>query len=144
MTDLLKWDRVESVRAADWPWSPLFTPPEFACRGTGQIAVDPAFMDRLVAVRQLCGFPFPVTSGYRAPVYNLEVSSTGLTGPHTTGHAVDLGLYGGRALMAVERALSLGFTGVGLKQRGPRSGRFIHLDDLSQSAGVPRPWIWTY
>ncbi len=37
-----------------------------------------------------------------------------------------------------------GFSGIGLRQHGDYKGRFVHLDDLSNATGRPRPWIWTY
>ena len=34
------------------------------------------------------------------------------------------------------------FTGVGINQKG--SSRFIHLDQLHEKDGYPRPTIWSY
>lgn len=127
-----------------WRW-PNFTPEELRCRGTGELAMDDEFMDRLQALRETLGFALPVSSGYRTPEYNARASGTGLHGPHTTGHAVDIVISGPRVVRLVSVALRLGFTGVGVKQSGDHAGRFIHLDDLPvNGAGHPRPRIWSY
>ena len=60
MHELLKWGSVDQVEASTWRWAPKFIPSEFACRGTGIVAVDPEFMDKLLAVRIECNFPFAV------------------------------------------------------------------------------------
>ena len=120
-----------------------FSLAEFACKHCGENKTDPSFIDKLDALRQSCGFALPVTSGYRCPEHNSKVSSTGLTGPHTTGRAVDLGVRGHQALTLVQLALARGvFTGIGLNQKG--AGRFVHLDDLPNATGQPRPTCWTY
>lgn len=83
----------------------------------------------------------PVNSGARCPAYNNKVSGTGLTGPHTKG-AIDVGVRGDQALTVVRIALEEGFTGIGVSQKGDK--RFIHLDDLPNAPGQPRPTIWSY
>jgi uncharacterized protein YcbK (DUF882 family) len=104
---------------------------------------DQKTIDGLERVRVRCGFPFKITSGGRCPDYNAKVSDTGRTGPHTKG-AVDVGVFGDKALMVVEAARQEGATGIGVKQHGPYPSRFIHMDWLSPSDGVPRPHIWSY
>ena len=99
-------------------------------------------MDKVEKLRDRLGFPLPVNSAYRCPEYNNLVSGTGLTGPHTTGRAIDLGGSHSRSLETLRVALSMGFTGFGIKQHG--SGRFIHLDDLPNADGQPRPHLWSY
>lgn len=101
-------------------------------------------MRKVEALRTLCGFPFPITSAYRCPDHNAKVSSTGRTGPHTTGRAIDIGVRGEQAFKLVQLALQYGttFTGIGLQQKG--QGRFVHLDDLPNAQGQPRPTVWTY
>ena len=96
--------------------------------------MDQAFIEKLDETRESLGIPFPITSGYRCPEYNNEVSSTGFAGPHTTGQAADIALSRLNARKALT-ALSMRFGGIGINQRG--DGRFIHVDDLS-------PRIWTY
>lgn len=116
-----------------------FTMKEFSCRCCGQNHIEETFVDKLDELRDRVGFPLVVTSAYRCPSHNARVSSTGTTGPHTTGRAVDLAVDRGRAYEVLRVAFSMGFTGIGVNQRG--SGRFIHLDDLMDG---PRPTVWSY
>ncbi len=101
-------------------------------------------MDKLQAIRDALGSPLAVSSGYRTPEYNAEVSKTGLDGPHTTGQAADIRIYGRRALLLIASAIKLGMTGIGIAQLGALRKRFIHLDDLPDAPGRPRPWLWGY
>lgn len=123
-----------------------------ACTYTGMDAVLLAMLEQ---VRAVYGKPMVVSSAYRCPTYNQRVSTTGSYGPHTTGKAVDIAVHGAAArilLSIVANATFLDeagqghyFTGIGVNQRGPHSGRFIHLDVLQlDDARGPRPWIWTY
>lgn len=105
--------------------------------------VQPDFRLRLNVLRETCGFPLPITSGYRTPEENMRISTTGANGPHTTGRAVDIGISGENVHKLIVLALDAGFTGIGLKQHGPLSGRYVHLDDLT-GPDYPRPRIWTY
>lgn len=101
----------------------------------------PWFMAKLELLRRLLGFPLPVTSGFRCEAHNREVGGGDLSG-HLDGRAVDIAISGERAVELVKAAFGFGFTGIGLQQRG--EGRFVHLDDLEDSPGRPRPRIWTY
>lgn len=118
---------------------------EFTCTcGCGINGMRESFVDKLDDLRERCGFPFIVTSGYRCPEHNSRVSSTGSDGPHTTGRAVDLSVSGNDAFRLVAQCTLGGWmTGVGLKQHGAHASRFVHLDDLAQP-GHPRPRVWTY
>ncbi len=122
-----------------------FKESEFACRHCGRNEIDWVFVEKLDQLRAVYGAPLVVTSGYRCPDHNRAVSSTGATGPHTTGRAVDLNISRAPLMELLEIALTSGhFTGVGLNQKGPNPNRFLHLDDLPDSKGQPRPTIWTY
>jgi hypothetical protein len=50
--------------------------------------------------------------------------------------AVDLGVQGAEAVAVLRLALGLGFTGIGVQQKG--AGRFLHLDLRRE------PTIWSY
>jgi len=116
-----------------------------ACPCCGKRGMDSGFMRRLDDLRHAFGSPMRVTSGYRCPQYNSELSSTGIDGPHTTGKAVDIQMTGAGLFDLLGLLEDHGFTGVGLKQKGAHSGRFIHLDTLSNDETTgPRPWVWTY
>ena len=128
------------------PWK-FFSMEELRCRcGCGRADMNADFMEKVVKLRLHYGFPMIISSAFRCPDHNNKVSSTGKTGPHTTGHAMDIKVYGERALLLFRKAQELNlFTGFGVSQKGDISGRFIHLDDLIPAeAGSPRPWLWTY
>lgn len=115
---------------------------DFACHHCGINLIDTLFVDQLDELRERVGFPIPVSSGYRCAVYNRQVSTTGDSGPHTTGHAADLIVDRGNAYAVLKMALLLGFTGIGVAQKG--TGRYLHLDNLPAAPGQPRPTIWSY
>lgn len=132
-----------------WNDIKYFRPSEFACR-CGQCDSDGRemsidFVWKLDQLRERLGFPIVVTSGYRCPAYNAQISTTGDDGPHTTGRAADVSLAGRQAFRMLQQATLGGwFTGIGLRQHGPHSRRFMHLDDLTEPGHAPRPWVWTY
>lgn len=125
-----------------WRWPHVDPIAEWACKGTGQILVDTEFLDLFERLRAQFGGPLPITSGYRSPAHNAAVSTTGTTGPHTTGRAVDVAIRGAAAYRLLGIALGLGYTGIGVSQTGPT--RFMHLDTLDDGPGSPRPTIWSY
>lgn len=111
---------------------------DFACHHCGENKIDPALINALDYLRDKCGFPLKVTSGYRCPVHNQNVSTTGPNGPHTTGLAADLAVDRGKAIIVLQLALAdHRFTGFGVNQKG--EGRFIHLDMIDR----PRT-VWSY
>lgn len=126
-----------------WEKLPNFTADEFICHcGCGVEDMKWAFMERLQQLRTAVGFPFDIKngSGYRCPQHNASVSpATGLTGPHTTGRAVDIPCRGKQARTIIVMHDAFGFTGLGVKQKG--ASRFLHLDDLFEGT---RPWVWSY
>lgn len=124
-----------------WNW-PNFTPAELQCRHTGTFAMNPAFLDKLQAFRTHLRFPLVITSGYRHPSHPIEQRKA-QPGSHSFGRAVDIAVYGERALAIVEQARLFGFTGIGASQLSGAS-RFIHLDDMGADYHAPRPAFWTY
>ena len=119
-----------------------FSASELACRcGCGMLPAKD-FIEKVEVVRNICGFPFVVTSAARCPTHNARVSSTGKTGPHTTGRAIDIGVSHEQAVKLLAAAMASGlFTGFGIQQKG--GGRFVHLDDLPAPV-YPRPNVWSY
>jgi uncharacterized protein YcbK (DUF882 family) len=115
-----------------------FTLDEFKCKHCGENQIKYHFVLELDALREQCGFPLVVSSGYRCPEHNQAVSTTGPNGPHTTGLAADLAVERGQAYIVLREALKLGFTGIGVNQTG--SGRFVHVDILNRKP----PTIWSY
>ena len=137
------YDHWRDVPTDKWPW-PNFSPFEMRCRSTDRLIVVRAFMDRLQGLRTQLGKPLLVSSAYRDPSYNAKISKTGRSGPHTTGRAIDLLVWGERAYHVNGLAYAVGFTGIGPHQKGPHNQRFIHLDDLEPMLNEHRPNIWTY
>ena len=121
------------------PWD-HFTDEELRCRCCGEMFMDGQFMEKLVALRNAQGFTFPVTSGFRCPKHNYEVSDTSFTGPHTTGKAVDIQIGGELASKLIRAALNHGFMGIGIRQSGPYHKRIVHLDMVRR----PFQQVWTY
>lgn len=120
-----------------------FTDEEFNCNcGCGALP-SRQFQDKVQYLRTLWGKPLKVSSARRCPVYNQQVSSTGPDGPHTKD-AIDFEMSGEDVWHFVRLAMNNGFTGIGVHQRGPHDKRFVHLDDLPDEPGQPRPRVWSY
>lgn len=118
---------------------PHFTEEEMRCR-CGECSGLPkhSFMLMLEALRIVVGTPLVITSGYRCTAYNKAIGGGQV---HPMGIAADIAATGQLALKIVAKAEALGFTGIGLKQHGAQSGRFVHVD---RWWGNLRPTIWTY
>jgi hypothetical protein len=123
--------------------TPNFSNAELACRcGCGALP-SRRFMDKVQRLRRLWDRPLTVSSAKRCPAHNQTVSATGPDGPHTKD-AIDFVIPAEDVWGFVRLAMSEGFTGIGVHQRGPHAKRFIHLDDLPNEPGQPRPRIWSY
>ena len=133
-----------SYTADNWPqdrW-PNFSFAEMACSQTGECDMDKATMDRLQLLRSHYGSPLTITSGYRSPQHSIEAAKKA-PGSHARGRAVDIACAGVDAFEVLTEALAVGFTGIGVKQKGEH--RFLHLDDLALGEHIaPRPTIWSY
>jgi uncharacterized protein YcbK (DUF882 family) len=123
------------------PSTKNFSDKELRCHCCDENLMDEDFLIRLQGVRDKFAAPMHLSSGYRCPVWNDQQSLSGRTGPHTTGHAVDIKISGKNALRLISIALDCGMQGVGIKQHGEYASRFVHLDDLTE--GI-RPHIWSY
>lgn len=62
----------EAELLAAWRW-PNFRPDELRCQGSGLLAYDPRFLDRLQAVRLDLDRPMTITSGCRSAAHNARV-----------------------------------------------------------------------
>jgi len=103
--------------------------------------MDSEFMTKLNLLRNNFGKPIYLSSAYRCPAHNRK---EGGRPAHENGRAADIAVMGGDALEIIGLAVSLGFTGIGIKQHG--SGRFVHIDTLQKDefGDSPRPWVWSY
>ena len=84
--------------------------------------------------------PLHITSARRCDKHNDEVSTAKnkKNGVHTLGQASDVLISGERAMLLFEKARQIGFSGIGLNQRGEHRKRFVHLDNK------PRKALWSY
>lgn len=120
-----------------------FSESELSCRCCKKSGMDPGFLRKLEMLRATFGRPMLITSAYRCPEHNASVGEGKLVGAHTLGMAVDVAVSGVDAFALLRTALGLGFTGVGVKQRG--SERYLHLDAVPIGRiDIPRPAIWSY
>lgn len=149
--------RIEYSKVADVPsgffgpggrWPHVDPARELASKDDGSILIVPGTLDRFEQLRRRMGRPLGINSFYRTPAHNLAVASTGEHGPHTTGQAIDIRIYGFDWIRLVAIAYELGFTGFGINQaeKVPVNERFIHLDDLDSdpAVGRVRPATWWY
>ncbi len=125
----------------NWNDYPNFSKSEFDCKHSGFNQMKPEFMYKLQKLREAYGKPMRITSGYRHKTHPIEAKKSKI-GAHATGQAADIGVDRGDAYELLKLALELGFTGIGIQQKG--GGRFIHLDTLEASADFIRPTIWSY
>ena len=114
-----------------------FTPAEFQCTHTGHTDMNDQFLDKLDQLREACGFPFTITSGYRDPSHPVEMAKPKARrgkGTHCLGIAADIAVSGGtQRYDIINQALRLGFNGIGVAKS------FIHVDTRST-----QPVIWSY
>ena len=71
-----------------------FSSKELSCSHCGENKFDQKTLDALQGLRDAMKKPLKLSSSYRCPVHNQNVSSTGPDGPHTTGKAIDISCSG--------------------------------------------------
>ena len=106
---------------------------DFDCQETGENEMDLDFIMHLDELREACGFPFYITSGYRSPAHSLEAKKAA-PGQHAQGIAADIAVNGGaQRWQIVTKAIEQGFSGIGVAKT------FIHVDRRNSP-----PMLWTY
>ena len=81
---------------------------EFKCSETGENDISLFFVANLDALREACGFPFIVTSGFRSVNHSKEVVKE-KPGMHTLGLAADIAVNGGsQRFQLVKKAIEEG------------------------------------
>ena len=84
--------------------------------------MEDEFLLKLDQLRDNCGFPFVITSGYRSPSHPIEAKKD-VPGTHAQGIAADIKITNSAQRYTIIReALAHGFTGLGV------AGDFIHVD----------------
>ena len=126
----------------NWDDFANFGPDEFRCQcGCLAVEMDPVFIEALQRIRDEAG-PMQISSGYRCVQHPVEARKK-TPGAHSTGQAADILVSGSRAMDLLRIALTHDdVQGIGINQRGTHSGRFIHLDTVTEK--FPRQAIWTY
>jgi hypothetical protein len=79
---------------------------EFACKETGNNLIQESFVHALDDLRDACGFPFVITSGYRDPSHSAEINKS-QPGQHCLGIAADIAVSGNMRLGWDSGALAL-------------------------------------
>ena len=94
------------------------------------------FMRMLQALRDQIG-TMPVTSRFRCDAHNNDVSTV-KNGPHTLAKAADILISGERAMQLFEKARQIGFSGIGLNQKGHNitNGSYISIRWIVKLWGV--------
>lgn len=126
---IMTYKHWRDVPESTWRW-PNFSPAEIACRGTGNLLVNEAALDKLQALRDRVGKPLIVRSAYRSPAHNRAVGGA-TRSKHMDGAAFDIAMANHDPVAFEVAAREVGFLGFGFY---PRSG-FIHVD-----LGPARQW----
>lgn len=106
---------------------------DFDCQETGENEMDISFIYKLDHLREACGFPFYITSGYRSSNHSLEKIKK-FPGQHSRGIAADIRVTGGaQRMQIIKHATALGFTGIGVAKS------FVHVDTRTTT-----PMAWGY
>lgn len=124
--------------------SKYFTRQELECPCCHQLATETGaisrddfiiFLDKLDELREACGFALVGSSSYRCPIHNAAIGGAAKS-RHLVGDAIDIAIRGEQAYTLLSNAFRLGWTGVGVNQKG--EGRFIHLDLRNTKT------VWSY
>ena len=116
-----------------------FKTEDFDCQETGENQMKPIFIHKLDTLREACGFPFIVTSGYRSPNHSIEKKKTKeKVGTHAQGIAADIKVSNGtQRYKIVAEAIKMGFSGIGI------ASNFVHVDIRSLDTNES-PVMWCY
>jgi len=105
---------------------------DFDCQETGENEMSEAFIHCLDELRETCGFPFIITSGFRSKNHSIEKRKS-KAGTHAQGIAADIKVSGGvERLAIVKHAATLGMS-VGVAKT------FVHVDTRTTT-----PVCWCY
>lgn len=107
---------------------------DFNCQETLENEMKPQFIHALDHLREACGFPFYITSGYRSANHSIEKAKK-TPGTHAQGIAADIYVNGGQQRMQIVRhACALNFKGIGVAKG------FVHVD----LRGGDKSVLWCY
>ena len=115
-----------------------FKPEELECSHCQTLMIHSGLMNLIQKARDDLG-PLSISSGYRCSDHNDKVSSTGPTGPHTTGMAADISVKDSQHRKRLITYFANKVTGLGIAKS------FIHIDLLDSDRGFEmRPNCWVY
>lgn len=107
---------------------------DFDCQETGENRMEEEFIHKLDELRESCGFPFIVTSGYRSPSHSIEIKKANGGGMHTKGISADIRIANSKDRHTIiKNAMAQGFTGIGIHKT------FVHVDTRLDTARV---WLY--
>ena len=111
-----------------------FEKADFDCQESQENEMSDEFLATLDELRDRCGFPFIVTSGYISATHSAEINKEKPgTGTHCQGVACDIKVQGGaQRRLIVKQALSMGMS-VGVAKT------FVHVDTRQTT-----PVLWCY
>ena len=122
-----------TMTSEDWAAIKYFKKAEFDCQHTGNNEMKLEFLRALEQLREACGFPFVITSGYRDPSHPIEAKKS-TVGTHAQGIACDIAVNGGnQRFIIAQEAAKLGFGGIGVAKG------FMHVDTREST-----PVMWVY
>ena len=94
------------------------------------------FVKRLDELREKCGFPLIVTSGYRTEKHNAEIRDSVQGSAHCLGLAVDIACRTSRQrCILVRNAFEAGFTRIGVAHT------FVHID-ADETKALDELWLY--
>ena len=117
--------------------SPNFSVNEMSCRcGCGLYEMDEDFMRLLQILRYEMQGPLRVRIVRRSNYHNDGVSAAKnkKNAVYNLGQASNILISGESTMLLFEKARKVGFSGIGLSQKGNHSSRFLHLDTLPRKA----------
>lgn len=123
----------------DTQLSENFTSGEFDCHcGCGQTKIDTLLVSQLQAMRNQCGKPIVITSGFRCPKYQQSLRDRGYAtsdgiSTHERGMAADIEIEGLNGIQIERLARSCGFESVGVGKK------FCHVD----TRDYKRRWFYS-
>lgn len=115
-----------------------FSSSELECKcGCHECKMDQRLLDALQQIRDMCGFPLHITSGFRCAAHNIAIKGAARS-QHTLGKAVDIAIDNmpyetfGKLLAAIFRTPTVKGCGFG--------HTFVHIDVRDGDQRVS----WTY
>jgi len=119
-----------------------FSKGDFECPcGCGESKMNAKFMTRLQTFSDVMNIPIKIVQG--GGYICKDSAKTKSEELHTTGRVAMPKIKSDLLFKAVNVAMSIGFTGIGIKNKN--GSVQLHLDDIEESSSKnPRPYIWTY